>query len=1147
VLRHTQTTYRFDSAYINNRIIGLVDTETVYGATDSHVISKTRYDYDWGNEHMVDTSAQPVQHDPAYNLNYLAGRGNLVLIAQFDASDPNNGAKTHEFKLGYNTSGSVTFTRDALWHVTSFDYTDAFADGVNRNTFAYQTKITDPDGFNTTSQYNFDFGGVTQKQTPSPNSGQAAPYTTILYDSVGRITEAYNSVNGATQEWVYPLSHTYVQYYENIDQNYNVAYSWQVFDGAGRVRGIAGDHYGSVGGYRGQYITYDNMGRQSGVSNPLEINNTWVPQGDDANATWLYTTQTYDYNGRPLVTTNTDGSQRQASYGGCGCAGGDVTTVTDERGRQKRYTNDVLGRLVKTEELNWDGSIYATTSFSYTYDTNTNLEKTIITQAQGTNQSPETRTLVYDGYGRVYQRITPEQGMTTYNYNNDDTINYVTDARGAKLTYGYNNRHMVTSLTYDTSSAPGVTPTSNVTFGYDPAGNRTSMNDGFGSVTYVYDQLSRMTSETRTFNGVGSFQISYGYNVGGELTSITNPWGSQVLYNRDRTGRIQSVTGAGAVSASTYASNLAYRATNRIKSLVYGNSRTLSVNYDNRLRPSQWNVSGVLGSNYNYDYFGEKSGRVTYAQNLYDSTLDHSYDYDQVGRLAAAYTGSEARAHIGQGQWGTQDGPYAESYSYDVWGNITQLQGWVSGASYVAFGASYSTGKNQRDGFTYDAAGNLTNDTAQQFTYDATGQQTSATWGGYSLQQGYDGNTLRVQKNENGTVTYYLRSTVLGGQTIAEISGGTWTRGYVYMGHQLLAVQQSGSVSWVHTDPVTKSQRVTDASGNVISTVEMDPWGRDSSRSNNGMLQPQHYTSYIRDGNSSDEAMMRRYNRWHSRFDQPDPFDGSYGASNPQSFNRYAYTQNDPVNFVDPSGLCSFDIAISNNKLLKADQLTAMKNEISRIFGTAGVDINFVNSNADYYLSINAKGENYTTNPDAVGITYLSPDGSRVQNNGRVFVDRLTNSAKSNSQSATAFDQSSNALAIGLGRAGAHEIGHYLLQQNFDSANIQGVMHNGFSGDQWFATTTQNLWTFSDLQKLILRARCHPSTVQTQVTPLANQISYIGGGGNGGGYVGGGYPGWWYSMWAFVGWVNSITVGGYDDEGPWQPAPTTPPKLKFAK
>jgi RHS repeat-associated protein len=72
--------------------------------------------------------------------------------------------------------------------------------------------------------------------------------------------------------------------------------------------------------------------------------------------------------------------------------------------------------------------------------------------------------------------------------------------------------------------------------------------------------------------------------------------------------------------------------------------------------------------------------------------------------------------------------------------------------------------------------------------------------------------------------------------------------------------------------------------------------------STNGAFQPKKFTSYERDANGTDEAMFRRYNRWHSRFDQPDPYDG-YDLTDPQSFNRYSYVQNDPVNFVDPSGL----------------------------------------------------------------------------------------------------------------------------------------------------------------------------------------------------------------------------------------------------
>lgn len=689
-----------------------------------------------------------------------------------------------------------------------------------------------------------------------------------------------------------------------------------------------GYHPGSVGGYRAQLTYYDIMGRATLQSNPTEIENLWISSGDDA-AGWIYTQQTYDWKGRPKQTINPDGTIQEASYGGCGCAGGEVTTIGDEAGRKKRTTADVLGRMVKTEELNWDGSVYSTANYAYT----------VLDQVSSISHEGQVRTLAYDGYGRLQTRTTPEQGTTTYSYYADGTTQAVTDARGASATYGYNNRHLLTAINYNTPYDVAATP--NVSFGYDGAGNRTSMTDGLGSVTYGYDQLSQLASETRTLP-VGSFALTYGYNLAGELTGVTNPWGAQVGYGYDQTGRLSNVSGSGYAGVSNYASGISYRAWGNLKSMNYGDQQALSTAYDNRLRPTTWNVSNVLGYKYSYDYYNERTGRVTYAQSFYDSTLDRSYQYDQVGALVISHSGAEARASAYSGQWGIMDGPYSQGYDYDKFGNMTRRFGWggevQGGTAGQTSDLNYSYTNNRRDGFSYDAAGNLTNDLAQSYSYYATGQQTTASSNSYFLQQNYDGDGLRAQKTENGAVTYYVRSSVLGGQVLAEIDGsGNWSRGYVYAGGDLLAVQQGG-VYWSHEDGVTKSKRITDIYGNVVSTIELDPWGADTNRSTNSAFLPQNFTSYIRDANGGQDAMARRYSM-SGRFSQPDPYGGSYDFSDPQSLNRYAYTKNDPVNFRDPTGLMPNDCVDAEGNPIKCEWIVTVRvSWADRIIESRGAD-----------------------------------------------------------------------------------------------------------------------------------------------------------------------------------------------------------------
>ena len=63
-------------------------------------------------------------------------------------------------------------------------------------------------------------------------------------------------------------------------------------------------------------------------------------------------------------------------------------------------------------------------------------------------------------------------------------------------------------------------------------------------------------------------------------------------------------------------------------------------------------------------------------------------------------------------------------------------------------------------------------------------------------------------------------------------------------------------------------------------------------------------TSYERDNESDlDFAEARYYNPAHGRFTAVDPLMASASPSNPQTWNRYSYVGNNPLNITDPTGL----------------------------------------------------------------------------------------------------------------------------------------------------------------------------------------------------------------------------------------------------
>jgi hypothetical protein len=624
-----------------------------------------------------------------------------------------------------------------------------------------------------------------------------------------------------------------------------------VADGFGRVIGAAGNHPGSTGGYRLINTNYDLMGRSVKVSNPTEVNSSWVPSGDDA-AGIYYTQQTYDWKDRPLVTTNPDLTTRTASYSGCGCAGGEVVTLTDEgtidagvaKRRQQKIYSDVFGRTVKTEILNWQGgSVYSSTVNTYNVrDQVTQVRQYAGADGSGTYQDT---TTTYDGYGRLKTKHVPEQTaglFTTYNYNPDDSLLSVVDARGASATFGYNGRRLLNAITYNAPAGSGITIPGAVTYSYDAVGNRTAMSDGVGSTSYSYDQVSKITSETRHFTGLSvNYTTAYQYNLAGQLKSVTDPRNVTVNYTRNAIGDLTAVTGSNPAGTATYATNIQHRAWRGLKHQQYGNGYTLDAIYNNRLQAANFQISFGSGSVISKTYTYHDDSTLKFSSDSVDHRFDRSYSWDHANRIKEAYSGAEAR-----GEAPTHDRPYRQNYSYDAFNHLTDRT-FVRWEIPQSTSDSYVNNRHVPVGtdWSYDYEGNVLSPPGIGYNYDAAGRiaamqlwptDSTLSWDGDGRQVKAVEVTYDPETNTNTTTTtYHVFSSVLG-EEITEIKDSVF-RTFVYAEGTMLAWHEPDGSQLYNTwyefrDPGNATLRTTSTFNPVGLAQEFDPTGTDAGTSN---------------------------------------------------------------------------------------------------------------------------------------------------------------------------------------------------------------------------------------------------------------------------------------------------------------------------
>ncbi|MEP7148674.1 MAG: VCBS repeat-containing protein [Acidobacteriota bacterium] len=919
ILKKSYTTYNLDSAYTSRRIIGLPSLTELYGqeASGFNLMSKVTYGYDFDDDFNVtglNQNISPTQHDNTnYGATFSAGRGNLTSTTRWNVEYPTSSTYAIETNTSYNTAGAVVAQTDGRNRRSVVSYADDWNDGVTRSTYAYPTTVTDPGGYSSTIEYRFDVGVNVWARSPTPSgSGNSVGRTTsrTFDDTIGRLVKEKIENSGAYTRYDYPSTGNALNTYTTVADVVDVGtvdgsdevLTETLLDGAGRVRKTRTENPNSTGGYSGKLVEYDILGRGKRESVPTEINSSWNPTGDDyrgmdgSNYIWLWNTREYDWKSRVTREINTDGTDKLYTYAGCGCARGQVTTIkgevadavdvsgtmqTTKRRTQKIY-EDILGRTFKSEIWDLDGggsSPYSTTVSTY----NGRDQVTRARQYSGSDSSTtyQDTTFSFDGHGRLGTSHKPEQfdassnlTYTSLTYNPDDTVATMTDPRGALTTYKYGNidegtgneyRPLLTKILYSSPDTTNIPDPADVSFSYDPAGNRTSMSDGSGTLSYSYDELSRMTSETKVFADTlvnapsGGYKLEYSYHLSGGIRSIkdpnsTNGW--EVEYEADKVGRtttIDAVSGFG--SLASFATGISYRAFGGVKSMAYSTTAAtnISLTYDTRLRLATYEAesSANTGDIQNKTYTYNNDGAIKLATNAVDASYSQKYEYNFASRLKKNDIGGLDTQFPGS--------RYKQTLGYDAFGNITSRSTVDDGTS-RSFTAGYTNNRKSSGGYqsgsdTFDAAGNvvmnrISNLDQRTWKFDATGRvadwvETSAYAGTTRWDQGEaltfdgDGRTAKRLKRKRTYASppsgwyeepeYYIYSSVTGQKIIELEHTGQKTKTNIYMGSTVIAEHTSGGTAFKHTDPITGSVMQTAPSGEIelydVGRVELEPLG----------------------------------------------------------------------------------------------------------------------------------------------------------------------------------------------------------------------------------------------------------------------------------------------------------------------------------
>lgn len=289
-------------------------------------------------------------------------------------------------------------------------------------------------------------------------------------------------------------------------------------------------------------------------------------------------------------------------------------------------------------------------------------------------------------------------------------------------------------------------------------------------------------------------------------------------------------------------------------------------------------LGAALLQRYVYSY--SHAGNLTFLDDQADGSDDVTLAYDHLHRLTSA-----------SGLWGSY------GYTYDPLHNIRSRTG-PSALTYSYDGSNRLTGISgaQSRSYAYNAQGEITGDGVKSFSLNANGQITGITGIASYV---YDGNGRRIRSTpQGGTPEYALYG--LGGDLLYTERGTEKTDFLKLGGQTLVELKKVGSTTtatYLHPDLLGSPRKATSATAVILWQEHYDPYGAKLS----GVNEKIGYTGHAHDPESGYTYMQARfYDPLVGRFLSTDPI--HFQDSNPFTFNRYAYANNNPYRYHDPDG-----------------------------------------------------------------------------------------------------------------------------------------------------------------------------------------------------------------------------------------------------